>query len=72
MIGEQVHFESIQSIGKHNTQIDLSHSSEGIYILTIKTSDIISNYKLILQKNYTLNFTGVLFHSKLSCQHLLI
>ena len=51
VIGEQVHFESIQSIGKHNTQIDLSHSSEGIYILTIKTSEIISNYKLILQKN---------------------
>ena len=49
IIGEQVHFESIQSIGKYNNQIDLSDSSKGIYNLTIKTSDTISNHKLILQ-----------------------
>ena len=49
VLGEQVHFESIQSIGKYNTQIDLSNYSKGIYNLTIKTSDGISNHKLILQ-----------------------
>ena len=49
VLGEQVHFESIQSIGKYNTQIDLSNYSKGIYNLTIKTSNIISNHKLILQ-----------------------
>ena len=49
VLGEQVHFESIQSIGKYNTQIDLSNYSKGIYNLTIKTSNGISNHKLILQ-----------------------
>ena len=49
VLGEQVYFESIQSIGKYNTKIDLSNYSEGIYNLTIKTSDRISNHKLILQ-----------------------
>ena len=49
ILGEQVHFESIQSIGEYNTQIDLSNYSKGIYNLTIKTSDGISNHKLILQ-----------------------
>ena len=49
VLGEQVHFESIQSIGKYNTQIDLSNYSKGVYNLTIKTYDGISNHKLILQ-----------------------
>ena len=48
VLGEQVHFKSIQSIRKYNTQIDLSNYSVGIYNLTIKTSDGISNHKLIL------------------------
>ena len=33
ILGEQVHFESIQSIGKYNTQIDLSNYSKGIITL---------------------------------------
>ena len=49
ILGEQVHFESTNSIGEYNTQIDLSNYSKGIYNLTIKTSDGISNHKLILQ-----------------------
>ena len=49
ILGEQVYFESVQSVGKFNTQIDLSKYSKGIYNLTIKTSDGISNHKLILQ-----------------------
>ena len=49
VLGEQVYFESIQSIGEYNTQIDLSNYSKGVYNLTIKTSKGISNYKLILQ-----------------------
>ena len=49
VLGERVHFESIQSIGKYNTQIDLSNYSKGVYNLTIKTSNEISNHKLILQ-----------------------
>jgi hypothetical protein len=49
ILGEQVYIESVQSVGKFNTQIDLSDYSKGIYNLTIKTSDGISNNKLILQ-----------------------
>ena len=49
ILGEQVYFESTKSIGEFNTQIDLSNYSKGIYNLTIKTSDGISNHKLILQ-----------------------
>ena len=49
ILGEQVYFESVQSVGKFNTQIDLSNYSKGIYNLTIKTSDGLSNHKLILQ-----------------------
>ena len=49
ILGEQVYFESTKSIGEYNTQIDLSNYSKGIYNLTIKTSDGISNHKLILQ-----------------------
>ena len=49
ILGEQVYFESIKSIGEFNTQIDLSNFSKGIYNLTIKTFDEISNHKLILQ-----------------------
>ena len=45
---EQVYFESTKSNGAFNTQIDLSNYSKGIYNLTIKTSDGISNHKLIL------------------------
>ncbi len=45
---EQVYFESTKSNGAFNTQIDLSYYSKGIYNLTIKTSDGISNHKLIL------------------------
>ena len=49
ILGEQVYFESTKSIGEFNSQIDLSNFSKGIYNLTIKTSDRISNHKLILQ-----------------------
>ena len=49
ILGEQVYFESVQYVGEFNTQIDLSNFSKGIYNLTIKTSDGISNHKLILQ-----------------------
>ena len=49
VLGEQVYFESINSIGEFNTQIDLSNYSKGIYNLTIKSSDWISNHKLIFQ-----------------------
>jgi hypothetical protein len=49
VLGEQVYVESTKSIGEFNTQIDLSNYSKGIYNLTIKTSDGISNHKLILQ-----------------------
>ena len=46
ILGEKVYNESIK---EYNTQIDISDYSKGIYNLTIKTSDGISNYKLILQ-----------------------
>ena len=49
VLGEQVYIESTKSIGEFSTQIDLSNFSTGIYNLTIKTSDGISNHKLILQ-----------------------
>ena len=49
VLGEQVYFESTQSNGEFNTQIDLSDYSKGMYNLTVKTSDGISNHKLILQ-----------------------
>ena len=49
VLGEQVYIESIKSIGEFKAQIDLSNYSKGIYNLTIKTSDGISNHKLILQ-----------------------
>ena len=49
ILGEQVYIESKKSIGEFNTQIDLSNYSKGIYNLTIKTSDGLSNHKLILQ-----------------------
>tara|TARA_B100000767_G_scaffold41409_1_gene35096 strand:- start:116 stop:2581 length:2466 start_codon:yes stop_codon:yes gene_type:complete len=49
ILGEQVYIESTKSIGEFNTQIDLSNYSKGIYNLTIKTLDGISNHKLILQ-----------------------
>ena len=46
ILGEKVYNESIK---EYNTQIDISDHSKGVYNLTIKTSDGISNYKLILQ-----------------------
>ncbi|MGC6428925.1 MAG: T9SS type A sorting domain-containing protein [Flavobacteriales bacterium] len=49
ILGEQVYYESIKSVGEFYTQIDLSNNSKGIYNLTIKTYDGISNHKLILQ-----------------------
>jgi hypothetical protein len=49
ILGEQVYIESTQSSGEFNTQIDLSNYSRGIYNLTIKNSDRLSNHKLILQ-----------------------
>ena len=49
ILGEQVYIESTKPIGEFSTQIDLSNYSKGIYNLTIKTSDGISNHKLILQ-----------------------
>ena len=48
ILGEQVYFESTNSIGECNTQIDLSNYSKGIYNLTIKTSEGLTNHKLIL------------------------
>ncbi|MBL6663934.1 MAG: T9SS type A sorting domain-containing protein [Flavobacteriales bacterium] len=49
ILGEQVYFESINTLGELYTQIDLSNEQKGVYNLTIKTSDRISNHKLILQ-----------------------
>ena len=49
ILGEQVYFESIKSIGDISTKIDLSDYSKGVYNLTIKTPDDTSNHKLILQ-----------------------
>ncbi|MDC3050652.1 T9SS type A sorting domain-containing protein, partial [Flavobacteriales bacterium] len=49
ILGEQVYIESIKSTGEFNTQIDLSDYSKGIYNLTIKNTNGISNHKLILQ-----------------------
>ena len=49
ILGEQVYIESTKSIGEFNTQIDLSNYSKDIYNLTIKTSNGLSNHKLILQ-----------------------
>ena len=49
ILGEQVYIESTKPVGEFKTQIDLSNYSKGIYNLTIKTSDGISNHKLILQ-----------------------
>ena len=37
ILGEQVYFESIKSIGDISTKIDLSDNSKGVYNLTIKT-----------------------------------
>ena len=48
ILGEQVYFESVKSIGDISTQIDLSNYSKGVYNLTIKASNGISNHKLIL------------------------
>ena len=49
ILGEKIYFESTQSSREFKTQIDLSNYSKGIYNLTIKTSDGLSNHKLILQ-----------------------
>ena len=49
ILGEQVYFESTQTNGEFNTQIDLSKHSKGIYNLTIKTTGGINQHKLILQ-----------------------
>ena len=49
ILGEGVYFKSTKSIGEFNTQIDLSNYSKGIYNLTIKNTNGISNHKLILQ-----------------------
>ena len=49
ILGEQIYFESVKSIGDISTQIDLSDYSKGVYNLSIRTSDNISNHKLILQ-----------------------
>ena len=48
ILGEKVYFESTKSNGEFNTQIDLSNYSKGIYNLTLKTSDGVSNHKLTL------------------------
>ena len=49
VLGKTVYFKSTKSVGEFNTQIDLSNYLSGIYNLTIKTFDGISNHKLILQ-----------------------
>ena len=48
-MGDQGNFESTKSNGEYNSQIDLSNYSKGVYNLTIKTYDGVSNHKLILQ-----------------------
>ena len=48
-IGQEVLFKPFNNSAKLNTQIDLSKYPKGIYNLNIKTSDGISNHKLILQ-----------------------
>ena len=49
LLAETVYYKSTNSTGKFNTQIDLSHYPKGVYSLTIKTYNGISNYRLILQ-----------------------
>ncbi len=49
VLGEIVYFDSAKPMGKFITQIDLSNYSKGVYNLSIKNSDGISNHKLILQ-----------------------
>ena len=49
VLGEQVYFESVKSFDDYKTKIDLSNYCKGIYNLTIKNSNVISNHKLILQ-----------------------
>lgn len=48
-LGKEVYFETIKEVGNSYTQIDLSNYSKGIYSLTIRTLNGISNHKLILQ-----------------------
>jgi hypothetical protein len=48
-IGQEIHRERVEVENMYTEQIDLSDYSKGIYNLTIKTSDGISNHKLILQ-----------------------
>ena len=48
-IGQEINREKVKVENMHTEQIDLSDYSKGIYNLTIKTSDGISNHKLILQ-----------------------
>ncbi len=49
ILGEQVYFESVKPFDEYITKIDLSNNCKGIYNLTIKNSNLISNHKLILQ-----------------------
>jgi hypothetical protein len=49
VLGNEVYYKKINAIGHYNAPIDLSNYSKGIYNLSIKTEDTISNYKLILQ-----------------------
>ena len=49
ILGEKIYFEKVRSNGQAYVQIDLSNYSKGIYNLTIKTPDGLSNHKLILQ-----------------------
>ena len=49
ILGEKIYFEKVRSNGQAYVQIDLSNYSKGIYNLSIKTPDGLSNHKLILQ-----------------------
>jgi hypothetical protein len=50
LVGEEIVLEDLQEyIGEHTNQIDLKNNAKGIYLLEIKTDDVIINKKLILQ-----------------------
>ncbi len=49
ILGEKIYFKKVRSNGQAYVQIDLSNYSKGIYNLSIKTPDGLSNHKLILQ-----------------------
>ena len=49
LLGQLLYAKYFNSVGKINTQIDLSNLSKGVYNLSLETTDGINNHKLILE-----------------------